>query len=339
MTPGNNGASTPEDDDPFGYLYEDGQANGATPPGGGGGYGYPGSVNRVRAVGERRNGPPQGGQAAYGQQAPTAQYGQPQAYGQPPAYGQQVPQQQAYGQQNANYAAPETVPGGAPTTRHAPVGDGGGRGRGSNGPNTKGLLIGAIAVVAAVVIGISVAMLSSDSGNDDKAAADAGGPTQSTSQSASPSESAGDQPAAELPKADAKVLNLGTGVTTASDIEGAQSDGGVYVTGLNQVGAQVTWTVNGIPEDGAYTLFTRYSVPGSDEEMTLTVNGKEFGSKLNLGNFAHADGGDFAKGWTQTYSWPTLTKGTNTIAISCKDGDSCNALLDQLWLKKGQVKE
>ena len=62
MTSGNNGASTPEDDDPFGYLYADGQANGAQPPSGGGGYGYPGSVNRVRAVGQRQ----------YGQQAPTA---------------------------------------------------------------------------------------------------------------------------------------------------------------------------------------------------------------------------------------------------------------------------
>ncbi|MFE2317847.1 carbohydrate-binding protein, partial [Streptomyces sp. NPDC059441] len=73
MTPGNNGASTPEDDDPFGYLYADGQANGATPPSGGGGYGYPGSVNRVRAVGERQYGQQQAG---HSQQAPTAQYGQ-----------------------------------------------------------------------------------------------------------------------------------------------------------------------------------------------------------------------------------------------------------------------
>lgn len=48
MTPGNNGASTPEDDDPFGYLYADGQANGAQPPSGG--YGYPNSVNRAFTV-------------------------------------------------------------------------------------------------------------------------------------------------------------------------------------------------------------------------------------------------------------------------------------------------
>ena len=39
MTPGDNGPSTPEDDDPFGYLYADGQARGAQPPSGG--YGYP----------------------------------------------------------------------------------------------------------------------------------------------------------------------------------------------------------------------------------------------------------------------------------------------------------
>ncbi|MFJ4834793.1 carbohydrate-binding protein [Streptomyces sp. NPDC088747] len=337
MTPGNNGASTPEDDDPFGYLYADGQANGATPPSGGGGYGYPGSVNRVRAVGERRNGPQQGGQpqASYGQ-APTAQYGQPQAYGQtvpqqPQAYGQQG----TYNQPNANYAAPETVPGGPVTARHGSVGAGGGRGR---GPNTKGLLIGAIAVVAVVVVGISVAMLSSGSGDDDKGASDTVGPTQSASQEASPSESSGEQPAAELPTIDAKALNLGTGVATAADVEGAQSDGGVYVTGLNQVGAQVTWTVNGIPKDGAYTLFARYSVAGSDAKMTLTVNGKEFGSKLNMGNFAGAKDNEFAKGWTQTYAYPTLTKGTNTISVSCQNGDSCNALLDQLWLKEGQVK-
>lgn len=104
MTAGNNGASKPEDDDPFGYLYADGQAAGAQPPGQGG-YGYPGpaaqpgvprtSYNQVRTVGERQ----------YGQQVPHQQQ----------AYGQQAPPQ--YGQPNAQYAAPETYPGGAPTSQ------------------------------------------------------------------------------------------------------------------------------------------------------------------------------------------------------------------------------
>ncbi|MER6631156.1 carbohydrate-binding protein [Streptomyces sp. NPDC000987] len=311
MTSGNNGASTPEDDDPFGYLYADGQANGAQPPSGGG-YGYPNSVNRVRAVGQRQYGQPT---------APTAPYGQ-------------APQQQgAYGQPNAHYAAPETLPGGATTSRQ-PVQGGGGRGR---GPNTKGLLIGAIAVVAAVVIGIGVAMLGGDSGNDD---AGDGGATPTASQSAEPSTSPSASKAAqtELPKIDAKALNLAPGVTTASDVAGAAADGGVYVTGLNNVGASVTWTVDGIPEAGVYTLFAGYSVPGKDQSMTLTINGKVFGSKLNLGNFAAAAEGDYAKGWTQTYAYPSLNKGSNTISLSCQDGDQCDVLLDQLWLKAGQVK-
>ncbi|WP_399886290.1 carbohydrate-binding protein [Streptomyces sp. BBFR51] len=329
MTPGNNGASTPEDDDPFGYLYADGQANGAQPPSGG--YGYPNSVNRVRPVGTRQYGAPQG------QTAPTAAYGQaaPQQQG---AYGQQ---QGAYGQPNAHYAAPETFPGGGggPAGPQQPSGHGGGGGR--RGPNTKGLLIGAVAVVAAVVIGIAVAMTSSGS-EDDKGGNEAGGdtaPTQSETTQPSPSASDGAEEEAELPDVEAKAMRLGGTASLASDIEGAQSEGGVYVTNLNQPGASVTWTVDGIPEDGLYTLFTTYSAAGEDQSMTLSVNGKEFGSKLNLGNFAHAEDGDFAKGWTKTYAWPTLNKGTNTISLSCADGDKCNVLLDQFSLKKGQVKD
>ncbi|MFF7471047.1 carbohydrate-binding protein [Streptomyces sp. NPDC008092] len=318
MTPGDNGASTPEDDDPFGYLYADGQARGAQPPSGSGGYGYPHQVSRVRSVGERTY----GGQ----QQAPQSQYG-----------GQTIPQQPGagYGQQpNAAYQAPETFPGGAETTR-APMPPAG-RGR---GPNTKGLLIGAVAVVAAVVIGISFAMINGNS-DDNKASSDVStSPTQSESASPSPSSTSSVSASGELPTIDAKALRLDGGANLASDVKGAQAEGGIYVTNLNQTGAGVTWTVNGIPSDGTYTVFAHYSAAGEDQSMTLTINGKTFGSKVNLGNFAHAADGDFAKGWTKTYSWPTLNKGTNTISISCQDGDKCNVLLDQLWLKKGQVKE
>ncbi|MET8825833.1 carbohydrate-binding protein [Streptomyces sp. NPDC004610] len=316
MTPGNNGASTPEDDDPFGYLYADGQANGAQPPSGG--YGYPNSVNRVRTVGERQ----------YGQQAPAG----------PPSYGAGVPQQQAaYGQPSAHYAAPETFPGaGAPTAPQQAARGGGGGGRG-RGPNTRGLLIGALAVVAAVVIGIGVAMM----GGDDE---EPGGDTAADSTPTQQQESDGPTPSAEdsaateeeLPLADAQTLQFAGTAATATGVGGAQAKGGVYVGGLNQVGSSVTWTVNGIPENGTYTVFARYSAVGDDQSMTLTVNGKPFGSKLNLSNFTGSD--DPAKAWTQTYAWPTLNKGTNTLSVSCNDGDKCDVLLDQLWLKKGQVK-
>ncbi|MGX1270768.1 carbohydrate-binding protein [Streptomyces phaeoluteigriseus] len=314
MTPGNNGASTPEDDDPFGYLYADGQANGAQPPSGGG-YGYP-SVNRVRPVGERQ----------YGQQQ-TAQY------------GQQVvpPQQGAYGQPNGSHTGPESFSGGGGvTTGNRQQGLGGGRGR---GPNTKGLLIGAVAVVAAVVIGIAVVMANGDSGDDDKAGGEAStSPTVSQSASPSASSSGDAEDEVELPTIDAKALRLGGAAALASDVQGAQADGGIYVA-LNQAGNSVTWSVDGIPEDGAYTLFAHYSTAGEDQSMTLTVNGKKFGQPLSMKNYAKAADGDFAKGWTTTYAWPSLTKGTNTISLSCENGDKCNVLLDQFWLKKGQVED
>ena len=315
MTPGDNGASTPEDDDPFGYLYADGQARGAQPPSGSGGYGYPNAVSRVRPVGERTY----GGQ----QQAPQAQA---------PYGGQTIPQQQpaGYGQPNPAYQAPETFPGGAPTTRQAPQSPGRGR-----GPNTKGLLIGAIAVVAAVVIGISVAMMN---GNDDNKASSGASTTPTQSASASPSASSTSSASAtgDIAPVDAKTLRLDGGASLASDVKGATAEGGIYVTNLNQTGAGVTWTVNGIPSEGTYTVFAHYSAI-KDQSMTLTINGKVFGSKMGLDNYTHQS--DPAKAWTTTYSWPTLTKGTNTISLSCQSGDSCDVLLDQMWVKQGQVKK
>ncbi|MGW2961567.1 carbohydrate-binding protein [Streptomyces sp. NPDC001220] len=315
MTPGDNGASTPEDDDPFGYLYADGQARGAQPPSGSGGYGYPNAVSRVRSVGERSY----GGQ----QQAPQAQYG-----------GQTIPQQQpGYGQPpSAAYQAPETFPGGAPATRQQTPPPGRGR-----GPNTKGLLIGAIAVVAAVVIGISVAMMNGNS--DDKAGSDASTPpAQSQSASPTPSSTSSVSAAGELPKIDAKALLLGGGASLASDVKGAEAGGGTYVTGFNQTGASVTWTVNGIPESGKYSVYVGYSVPGKDATATLTVNGTASTTPIGMDNYAHAAGGNYEKGWTQTYSYVQLNKGTNTVKISCEQGDQCDALLDQVWLVKGWVK-
>ncbi|ELS54194.1 CBM35 domain-containing protein [Streptomyces viridochromogenes] len=316
MTSGNNGASTPEDDDPFGYLYADGQANGAQPPSGGGGYGYPGSVNRVRAVGQRQ----------YGQQQPTAAYGQ-------------VPQQQgAYGQPNTHYAAPETFPGGAPTAQQQPAYSGGGTGRGG-GPNTKGLLIGAIAVVAAVVIGISVAMLGGDDDKDPTGNEAQSTPTQSESAESSPSPSSSNVANEEdLPSIDAKALALGGTAALASDIKGAQADGGVYVTGFNQVGSSVSWSVDGIPKKGKYTVYVGYSVPGKDQTATLTVNGTPASTPVDLKNWAGAPEGDYAKGWTKTYNYVQLNKGTNTIKVSCEQGNQCDALIDRLWLVKGWVK-
>ncbi|WP_405685725.1 carbohydrate-binding protein [Streptomyces sp. NBC_00057] len=316
MTAGNNGANTPEDDDPFGYLYEDGQAAGAQPPRQGG-YGYPGpaapqpgvprtSYNQVRTVGERQ-------------------------------YGQQVPHQQPYGQPNAQYAAPETYPG-APT---APVPQQGGRGRpggpGKGGPNTKGLLIGAVAVVLVVLIGIGAALITGDDNKDKKKneATSSAGPGSQVEESPKPKESASSETPVELPKQDAATLKLGGTAQLDNTTKGAKSANGQYIN-LNEVGRSATWSVE-VPKAGPYTLFVTYGVPGKDAKTSLTVNA-EAPREIRMKNFAEAPEGDLEKGWTTTFAWVNLTKGANTLMISCNEGDQCDANLDQLSLKAGHVK-
>ncbi|MFE9852165.1 CBM35 domain-containing protein [Streptomyces sp. NPDC005576] len=334
MTAGHNGESKPEDDDPFGYLYEDGQAAGAQPPRGGG-YGYPGpaaqpgiprtSYNQVRAVGER-------------------QYGQvPQQYGQPQQpYGQQPQQygQQSYGQSTAQYAAPETYPGGGVTTASGSVGHGGGgAGRGSNGgssgrggPNTKAILGGAIAVVAVVLIGIAAALTTGDdSGKNDKKndASASAAPSGDTGKSASPEPSGSDEPA-ELPKQDAAVLALGGTATVESSVKGAEGANESYVAGFNQVGSSVTWQAS-MESGGSYRLTVRYAIPAVDANATLTVNGKKNTQPIGLKNFINSSDTDLAKNWQTTWAPVTLQKGQNEIKLSCETGNQCNVILD--WVE------
>ncbi|MFB6871230.1 carbohydrate-binding protein [Streptomyces sp. NPDC056323] len=323
MTAGNNGANKPEDDDPFGYLYEDGQAAGAQPPRQGG-YGYPGpaapqpgvprtSYNQVRTVGERQ-------------------------------YGQQVPQQQAYGQQqgyhqpNAQYAAPETYPGAST----AQVPQQGGRGRsggssGSGGPNTKGLLIAAVAVVLVVLIGIGAALLTGDPDKDKKKdeTTSSAGPGSQVDESPKPQQSPSSEAPVDLPEQDAATLKLGGTAQLDNTVKGAESSNGQYIN-LNEVGRSATWSVE-VPKAGPYTLFVTYGVPGKDAKTSLTVN-SEAPRGINMKNYANAPEGDLEKGWTNTFAYVNLNKGANTLMISCNEGDQCDANLDQLSLKAGHVK-
>lgn len=322
MTVSNNGANKPEDDDPFGYLYEDGQAAGAQPPRQGG-YGYLGrmapqpgvprtSYNQVRTVGERQ----------YGQQVP-----QQQPYG----------QQQAYNQPNAQYAAPETYPGAT-----AQVPQQGGRGRsggssGSGGPNTKGLLIAAVAVVLVVLIGIGAALLTGDKDKDKKKdeATSSAGPGNQVEESPKPEQSPSSEDPADLPEQDAATLKLGGTAVLGNSVKGAKGAGGSYVD-LNEVGRSATWAVE-VPKGGAYTVYVTYSVPGKDAKTSLSVNDEKPRS-INMENYAEAAEGDWEKGWTTTFGWINLREGSNTIKLSCEQGDSCETYLDQLSLKPGHLK-
>ncbi|MFJ3900055.1 carbohydrate-binding protein [Streptomyces sp. NPDC090025] len=332
MAAGNDGTNKPEDDDPFGYLYADGQAAGAQPPQGGG-YGYPGpaaqpgvprtSYNQVRTVGERQYGGPGPGHGQVPQQQP---YGQQQGYGHGPGPGQPSPQ----------YAAPETYPGGAQhrpgPPQPAP------RGGGGRGPNTRGLLIGAVAVVVVVVAGITAAVISNSGDKKDKAGTNGGttsGPAGEVSQTPSTAPSQSSQPPAALPQQDAATLKLGGAAALATDVKGAKGADGAYVN-FNGVGGSASWSVN-VPESGEYTLYITYSVPGKDAKTSLTVNSDKARS-LNMSNFAKAAEGDWAKGWTNTYAYVQLNKGDNDLKISCEQGDQCEAILDQVSLKAGHAR-
>ncbi|WP_405711501.1 carbohydrate-binding protein [Streptomyces xanthophaeus] len=346
-TPANNGphsgANKPEDDDPFGYLYADGQAAGATPPASGGGYGYPGpaagghsgpqpgvprtSHHQVRTVGERTYG---------GQRGPVPQQPGPQ---QPPYQAQyQAPE----ALQAGGYGVPpQSQPPQHQTQTMSHAGGHGGRGGGSGGSSRKGLLIAAVAVVAAVAIGIGAALTFGDKDKDkgkEKDEAGTGGQNPSTAPQnpSSPPPSSSPQPSeAPLPKADASGagMDLTGGAVLQNAVPNAKSAGGQYVGGFNQVGAAVTWTVE-LPKDGEYTFRMFYGVPGKDANTTLTVNGTAQNRALNMKNFAKAAEGDWAKGWTNTYAYVNLKKGTNTIRISCEQGNSCDAAIDQFVLEK-----
>ncbi|MGZ9931690.1 CBM35 domain-containing protein [Streptomyces sp. NC-S4] len=337
-TPANNGphggANKPEDDDPFGYLYEDGQAAGATPPTSGGGYGYPGasagghhgpqpgvprtSHHQVRTVGDRRNG---------GQRGP-------------------VPQQQGPGYQ-AQYQSPEALQAGgygvpAQQTQTVPQpgghggGHGGGRGAGG-GSSRRGLLIAAVAVVAVVVVGIVAALQFGDKGKDkdqQEPTASAGQQSAAPQNPASPAPSSTKASQAPLPKGEAAGagMSITGGAGLESTVPGAKSTGGQYVGGFNRVGAAVTWTLD-VPKAGKYKFYVRFGIPGEDANGTLTVNGKANEAPISMRNFAKSPKGDWEKGWQTTWGQVNLEKGANTIKLSCETGNSCNVNIDQLWLE------
>ena len=214
MTAGNNGASTPEDDDPFGYLYADGQAR-RSPAARRGGYGYPAPVNRARPVGAQYVVQPAVrtvGDRAVRRRSRSSRYGQPQ---------------QAHGQPNAHYAAPETLPRrrsppASPTQHQAASGGGGGRG---GGPNTKGLLIGADRGGRRGRDRHRRGHAGQRRRRQGRRRRQPGADSAPDRPSASPSDepsAASAESRAELPKQDAAALRSAAGATLATDVKGAQ---------------------------------------------------------------------------------------------------------------------
>lgn len=304
MTAGSNGSGAPaEDDDPFGHLYrsDDGPAaaagqGGGTAAGSGTSPRQPGvprtSYHQVRAVGEHR----------YPGAAPQRPQGP-----------------------SPHYAAPETLPGGRAAARQRrPAEPGRGRGGG------RGLLVGAVAVVAAVVLGVGAAIYFSEDGDE---TTQGGGP--SASPSATKDDGQGGKPddkpeKPDLPSGDAATFTLGGDAVVRSDIPGAEAVGGRYVT-LKKPGSSATWTTK-VEQGGQYRLYVGYSVPGEKRDLTLWVNGEKRSQPLNMDNFAKAPKGDWEKGWTWTYALVNVEEGSNTFKLSCEEGNACDVAVDRAWL-------
>ncbi|MFI0718719.1 carbohydrate-binding protein [Streptomyces sp. NPDC021224] len=339
MTAGQDG--TPENDDPFGYLYraEDGSEQPAAPRA---------SYNQVQRVGERRPQPQQQGGYGYPQQQGGQQQG---GYGYPPQQqgGQQqggygYPPQQPYGQgQGQGPRGPQQ--GGPPQytrqqPQYAPGGpdDGGHRGGGGDGGdgNRRGLLIaaGAVVVVVAIVIAVAMTRGSGDKKPEAKdstpAATATSAPTTEPTPSDTPTQFASD-------KVDAATLVLGSPAAVSNQWTGASAANGTYVDHMNQAGASVTWKVT-VPTDGSYTFFINYGNAGPDATLSLTVDGKMRTTPVKLRNYGNYTSWD--KAWNNTtYAWVTLKAGENTLQLSYQPTDTGGVNLDQLWLKQGQVKK
>jgi hypothetical protein len=334
MTAGNDG--TPENDDPFAYLYRN--EGGEQPDPAGGQPGVPRtSYHEVQRVGERRVPPGRGQTGGYGypQPASAPQPDQQGGYGYPPqqqGYGYDQGQgQQQYGggatqqyPQQPSYDTPQPPPGGR---RSAAA-------QGPGGPNRKGLMIAAVAVVVVVAIGIAYAMTNSSGDNKQATDKPSGAVTSTTAPSSQTTPSASATPF-DSQKVDASTLSLAGGAAPSTEHPGASAQGGTYVDSMATAGASVTWTVT-VPKADKYTYFVSYGNAGADATLTLGINGKPRSGPVNFKNYGSAT--DWAKAWGMTtYAWVDLKKGANTLTLSCAPSEQCGVNLDQVWLKQGQV--
>jgi hypothetical protein len=298
MSAGHTGRGTPEEnDDPFGYLYrpEDGTAPQAP---------RQPSYNQVRPVGERTYGGQQGG------------FRQPQ---QPPA------------QPNAYYAAPEaqTQAAGAPPLGRPPAGR-----RPEPEPRRNGLLVGAIAVVLAVVLGVGAAIVFS---GDDEGGTAGGDPTPTGGTDGPDGEEPSEEPSedptdeepdpGEPPVADLAELALGN-IGLASDLGGARSPDGSYIAVQGTPNSSITWTFE-VEEAGTYWLRTGYAAVSDGQGMGFSVNGTPRDDGIEMKDYAPGSD-EWDSSWFTTYKIVELEAGSNTVQYTC--ASSCDVVIDWIWL-------
>ncbi|WP_171165103.1 carbohydrate-binding protein [Streptomyces sp. I05A-00742] len=311
MTAGNNGNGKPEEEDPFGYLYRsEGGDQGADASASAPQPGVPRtSYNQVRPVGSRQYTPQPGG--TYGAGAPAPQ--------QPPA---------------PHYAAPETLPGGAPRQPGPPPGGHGGHGGDAGRPKRRGLLIAAISVVVVVAGGIAAAVITNMGDGDEKNSTNVNAdksPSPNTEDKKKDQKKGGEDKPSGKPvkdlKRDAASLRLGGGATTSTDVKNAPTEGGLYVA-MKQ-GSSIEWGNVDVKDGGQYTVWVDYGAQSGEAGLSLWVNGQKLDTTVNLKKWP----GD---GWSYTYNYVQLKAGKNDVKLSCDS--QCNVNVARLKVLSGWYK-
>jgi hypothetical protein len=305
MSVGNNGSGAPDEgDDPFAYLYRPEGGEPRQPQAP-----RQPSYNQVRPVGERSFG------------------GQQQGY-------RTQPQPDAY------YAAPETQPGGRPPGgTPAPAG----HRAAPPEPRRTGLLLGAIGVVLAVVVGVGAAVMLSGGDDTDATGNETPGPTATEDASGGGGDAEGgddeptgeEEPAGELPEAELSALELGNGVQVESSIEGARSADGSYVAVQGRPNGSVGWTVDFQGEPGQYYFYIGYAAISDGQSMGFTVNGTPRPDPVDMQDYGHS--GEWPSSWYSTWKLVDLVEGENTFQLTC--GDSCDVLIDQVFLTDHELSD
>ncbi|RMI41849.1 carbohydrate-binding protein [Streptomyces triticirhizae] len=299
------------------------------------------------SAGNSGQGTPDGGDDPFAYlYRPEAGQAPPPAAPRQPSYNQVRPVgertfggQQGYRQQHspdARYAAPETQPGGY---GGGPPSD---RRRGDQDNRRNGLLIGAIAVVLAVVIGVGAAILFSGDGENDEASGqetaeptdDGDGGGEDDEGATGEEEEPSDEPETdELPAADITQLTLTGGAALEATFQGSRADSGSYVALLNRQGSTITWTFDFQGEPGTYRVYMGYSAISDGQTLSFSVNGTPREDPVKLLDWNDASDA-FDDSWAHTWNLVELVEGENTIQYSCTA--SCDAVVDQLYISEDQ---
>ncbi len=185
----------------------------------------------------------------------------------------------------------------------------------------------------AVVLGIGAAILFSGGEDESPEAGGDATPTGSEDGNGGGEDEPTEEPTDEetepggLPVAELADVQLSNGAALASDIPGARSADGQYISIQGKPDSAVTWTFDFTGEPGTYRLYTGYSTITDGQSMAFSVNGTQRNDPVDMKDWATASD-EWDTSWVSTYNLVELREGQNTVQMTCSG--SCDVIIDQL---------